>query len=95
MLEVGIFEDESNYFKFNNSVLFVVNFGEDDEDNFDRMFWKMGIKSFEKFFKGLIVMELKSFVFIKQVLDERVQLEVWFSGLWEKIEFGVCKLSEL
>lgn len=50
MLVVGILEDGINYFKFNNSVLFVVNFGEDDEGGFNEMFWKMGIKSFEKFF---------------------------------------------
>ena len=95
MLEAGILEDESNFFKFNNSALFVANSGEDDEDNFDRMFWKMGIKSFEKFFKGLAVMEPKSLVLTKQVLDERAQLEVRLSGLREKIELGVIKLSEL
>lgn len=95
MLEAGILEDESNYFKFNNSALLVANSGEDDEDNFDRMFWKMGTKSFEKFFKGLTVMEPKSLVLTKQVLDERAQLEVRLSGLREKIELGVCKLSEL
>ena len=95
MLAAGILEDESNFFKFNNSALFVANSGEDDEDNFDRMFWKMGIKSFEKFFQGLAEMESKSLVLTKQVLDERAQLEVRLSGLREKIGLGVNKLSEL
>ena len=95
MLAAGILEDESNFFKFNNSALFVANSGEDDEDNFDRMFWRMGIKSFEKFFQGLAEMESKSLVLTKQVLDERAQLEVRLCGLREKIDLGVNKLSEL
>ena len=95
MLAAGILEDESNFFKFNNSALFVANSGEDDEDNFDRMFWRMGIKSFEKFFQDLAKMEPKSLVLTKQVLDERAQLEVRLSGLGEKIDLGVNKLSEL
>ena len=95
MLEAGILEGESNFFKFNNSALFVSNSGEDDEDNFDRMFWKMGIRSFEKFFQELGGMESKSLVLTKQVLEERAQLEVRLSGLREKIDLGVNKLSEL
>ena len=95
MLEAGILEDESNFFKFNNSALFVANSAEDDEENFDRMFWRMGIKSFEKFFLELAKMEPKSLVLTKQVLDERAQLEVQLSGLREKINLGVNKLSEL
>ena len=95
MLEAGILEDGNKFFKFNNSALFVANSGEDDEDNFDKMFWKMGIKSFEKFFQGLAQMEPKSLVLTKQVLDERAQLEVRLSALKEKIELGVNKLSQL
>ena len=95
MLEAGILEDESNFFKFNNSALFVANSAEDDEENFDRMFWRMGIKSFEKFFLELAKMEPKSLVLTKQVLEERAQLEVRLSGLREKIILGVNKLSEL
>ena len=95
MLAAGILENESNFFKFNNSALFVANSGEEDEENFDRMFWRMGIKSFEKFFDELAEMEPKSLVLTKQVLDERAQLEVRLSGLKEKIELGVNTLSEL
>ena len=57
MLEAGILDDDSHYFKFNNSALLVDNSDGDDEDNFDGMFWKMGIKSFEKFFAALAKME--------------------------------------
>ena len=95
MLAAGILEDESNYFKFNHSALFVANSGEEDKENFDRTFWRMGIKSFEKFFHELAEMEPKSLVLTKQVLDERAQLEVRLSGLRDKIALGVNKLSEL
>ena len=95
MLQAGILEDESNFFKFNNSALFVANSGEEDEENFDRMFWRMGIKSFEKFFHELAKMEPKSLLLTKQVLDERAQLEVRLSGLREKVNLGVNKLNEL
>ena len=95
MLAAGILEDEINFFKFNNSALFAANSGEDYEYSFDRMFWRMGIKSFEKFFHELAKMEPKSLVLTKQVLDERAQLEVRVSGLREKIALGVNKLSEL
>ena len=59
------------------------------------MFWRMGIKSFEKFFHELAKMEPKSLLLTKQVLDERAQLEVRLSGLREKVNLGVNKLSEL
>ena len=73
----------------------VANSGEEDEDNFDRMFWRMGIKSFEKFLQDLAKMEPKSLFLTKQVLNERAQLEVRLSGLRETIDLGVNKLSEL
>ena len=95
MLEAGILDDNSHYFKFNNSALFVSNSGENDEDNFDQMFWKMGIKGFEKFYATLAKMEAKSLVLTKQVLDERAQLEVRVSGLREKINCGISTLSQL
>ena len=95
MVEAGILENENHFFKFNNSALFVANSGEDDKDNFDRMFWKMGVKSFEKFFTGLAQMEPKSLILTKQVLSERAQLDVRLSGLREKIELGVNELSKM
>ncbi|XP_074636911.1 uncharacterized protein LOC141895071 [Acropora palmata] len=95
MLEAGILEDGNNFFKFNNSVLFAANSGEDDEGNFDRMFWRMGIKSFEKFFQGLAQMEPKSLFLTKQVLDERAQLEVRLGAFKEKIDLGEMELSRL
>ena len=66
-----------------------------DEENFDRMFWSMGIKSFEKFFKSLNEMKSRSLVLTKEVLQERAQLEVRVSGLQEKINCGINTLSRL
>jgi hypothetical protein len=93
--EAGILDSEGTFFKFNNSALFVDNSEHNDDENFDRMFWSMGIKSFEKFFKSLNEMESKSLVLTKEVLQERAQLEIRVSGLQEKINCGINTLSRL
>jgi hypothetical protein len=79
----------------NNSALFVDNSEHNDDEHFDRMFWSMGIKSFEKFVKSLNEMESKSLVLTKEVLKERAQLEVRLSGLREKMNYGISTLSRL
>ncbi|XP_068713617.1 uncharacterized protein [Montipora foliosa] len=48
-LAAGIREDE-NHFKFNKAAQFVANSGEDHEEIFDKMVWKMGIEIFEELF---------------------------------------------
>ena len=93
--EAGILDSEGTFFKFNNSALFVDNSEHNDDENFDQMFWSMGIKSFEKFFKSLNEMESKSLVLTKEVLKERAQLEVRLSGLREKINCGINTLGRL
>ncbi|XP_034084301.1 neoverrucotoxin subunit alpha-like isoform X2 [Gymnodraco acuticeps] len=63
------------HFTFNNSALFADNRSssdraceensdeeDEDDDDFDEMFWKMGIKSMEKFFNALAKMTTKSFL---------------------------------
>ena len=93
--EAGILDNEENYFKFNNSALFVENCVKNDEESFDRLFWSMGNKSFENFFKSLNEMESRSLVLTKEVLQERAKLEVRVSGLQEKINCGINTLSQL
>jgi hypothetical protein len=93
--EAGILDSEGTFFKFNNSALFVANSEHNDDENFDRMFWSMGNKSFEKFLKSLSGMESKSLVLTKEVLKERAHLEVRVSGLQEKINCGINTLSRL
>ena len=85
------------YFKFNNSALFASNqqsTGEDDE-NFDKMFWKMGYISFKKFFSEFSAAQSVSLYLTKEVLRERRQLELTVQSLQEQIAAGVAKLDEL
>ncbi len=93
--EAGILDRDGMCFKFNNSALFVDNSEHDGDENFGRMFWSMGIKNFEKFFKSLNEMESRSLLLTKEVLQERAGLEVRVSGLQEKINSGINTLSRL
>lgn len=86
--------DCKKYFKFNNSALFASNMGDDDE-NFDKMFWKMGYISFQRFFSELSVAQGVSLYLTKEVLRERRQLELTVQSLQEQITAGVAKLEEL
>uniref|UniRef100_A0A3Q1F9M7 AIG1-type G domain-containing protein n=1 Tax=Acanthochromis polyacanthus TaxID=80966 RepID=A0A3Q1F9M7_9TELE len=90
------------HFKFNNSALFADNQGHglggedsDEEDNFDEMFWKMGIKSMEKFFTALGKMKTKSLLMTQEVLKERKHLETAIEGLQPQVKAGLAKLEEI
>lgn len=89
------------HFKFNNSALFAYN-GRDElmesaeeDENFDKMFWKMGVNSLKKFFTALNKLETKSLRLTKEVLDERKQLEVIVEGLQPQIKGGLTKQEEI
>ena len=77
-------------FKFNNSALF-----EKSENEFDKLFWKMGIKSFQVALNKLQVVEPKSLQLTREVLKEREHLEVLIQGLRQKIQIALGKISEL
>ncbi|XP_062910819.1 uncharacterized protein LOC134349826 isoform X2 [Mobula hypostoma] len=97
------------HFKFNNSVIFAQcpapgnatnkrsddSGEEEDDDNFDAMFWKMGTNSMKKFFRALNTMEPRSLVLTEEVLRERKQLEAAMKGLQDQIQVGLTKLEEL
>ncbi|XP_053294116.1 uncharacterized protein LOC128454669 [Pleuronectes platessa] len=91
------------HFKFNNSALFAQNKScaaesaseEDDEGDFDKMFWNMGIRSMRKFFTALNVITTKSLTMTKDVLRERQQLEVSVQNLQKQVKIGLNKLEEL
>ncbi|XP_062260713.1 uncharacterized protein LOC133968591 [Platichthys flesus] len=91
------------HFKFNNSALFAKNklcaaesaSGEDDEGDFDEMFWNMGIKCMKKFFTALNVMTTKSLTMTKDVLRERQQLEISVQSLQRQVKIGLDKLEEI
>ncbi|XP_078534867.1 uncharacterized protein LOC144821556 [Lissotriton helveticus] len=85
------------HFKFNNSALFASNGCDEstedaeEDDNFDKMCWKMSVKSLQKFFTSLNKLETKSLRLTKEVLDERKRLEVFVEGLQPQIRAGLTK----
>lgn len=79
------------FYTFNNSALFK----NDPDNDIEKMFWQMSIKSFENFFKELKFTHGVSLHLTKEVLRERQQLEYTIQNLQEKIDAGVSKLEEL
>ena len=79
------------YFKFNNSAIFSSN----REDEFTKMFFKLGMKSFEKFTQKLIKLPRKSLTQSKQVLEERNRLEKCIEILTLKLREGIDKVELL
>ena len=83
-----------NYYKFNNSALYVKNTtdenDEDDDDeeegNFNEMFWKVGVKSFKNFMTELGKVQPRSLVLTKQVLTERGRLELTLEGIQKDLK---------
>ena len=80
------------FFKFNNSVIFDDN---SEEDEFATMFWKMGMRSFEKFFEHFSTIVPKSLTQTKSVLRERERIETQIIGLQFEIKRGLNKLELL
>jgi len=84
----------SQFFKFNNSALFAENTANDDDENFDEMFWKMGVKSFKTFFTDFEKADSISLQMTKDVLKERKQLEATVNGLLPQITAAQLKLND-
>ena len=80
------------YYKFNNSVIFDDNHSADD---FCKMFWNMGMCSFEKFFGQFPKITSKSLKLTKQVLEERDRIETQVEGLQNEVKSGLSKLEQL
>ena len=70
------------FFKFNNSALFAAK---QNDNEFDSMFWKMGVKSFEKFFDTFSNATAQSLQQSREVMQERERLETVVQGLQEVI----------
>ncbi|XP_078534869.1 uncharacterized protein LOC144821557 [Lissotriton helveticus] len=89
------------HFKFNNSALFAYNGCDEstndaeEDNNFDKMFWKMGVNSLKRFFTSLNELETKSLRLTKEVLKERKQLEVTVESLQPQIRAGLTKQEEI
>uniref|UniRef100_A0A667YZN4 Septin-type G domain-containing protein n=1 Tax=Myripristis murdjan TaxID=586833 RepID=A0A667YZN4_9TELE len=94
------------HFKFNNSALFAdnklsgqnnpgCNDEDEDEGNFDQMFWDMGTKSMKNFFAALNLITTKSLTLTKEVLRERQQLENSVENLQMQVKLGLAKLEAI
>uniref|UniRef100_A0A3Q2D3C8 Uncharacterized LOC107098801 n=1 Tax=Cyprinodon variegatus TaxID=28743 RepID=A0A3Q2D3C8_CYPVA len=88
------------HFKFNNSALFADNTtseadaqSEDDEENFNQMFWNMGTKSMKRFFAALNQIETKSLILTNEVLIERKELEISVENLQVQVNLGLAKME--
>ena len=77
-------------FKFNNSALCARH-----NDNFGKMFWEMGLKSFEDFFAHLKTVETRSLCLTREVLNEREHLETIMQGLLPQIKTVMLTMDEL
>ena len=77
------------FYKFNNSAIFA----SDREDEFTKMFFKLGMKSFEEFTHKLIRLPRKSLTQSKQVLEERNRLEQCVEILTVKLRNGLDKVE--
>lgn len=94
-------------FKFNNSAIFTdeVNSAEGTDDsscvddvegqNFDKMFWDMGMASLHGFFRQLQHMEARSLHLTRQVLEEREQLQTIVVALQPQMQAILDKIDTL
>ncbi|KAG7167686.1 uncharacterized protein LOC121868068 [Homarus americanus] len=94
------------HFKFNNSALYANNTSSDENmapdtdsddeegsNNFDKMFWQMGAKSFNAFLQQLNTVQSKSLTLTQGVLNERNHLEVYVMGIQKEIKLGLNTLE--
>ena len=79
-------------FKFNNSAIFARN---DASEQFNHMFWEMGIHSLSTFFKHFSVSSPQSLKLTKEVLNERERLEALIPGLETQVKVGLSRLDEI
>ena len=78
-------------FRFNNSALFASN--NTTGLDFNPMYWDMGHKSFENFFKHFSLAKPRSLELTRAVLEERAQLENLIPGLQDQIRIGLTELN--
>ena len=81
-------------FKFNTSALFVDNNQLQGDENFDEMFWKMGMRSFQSFFSCIGTVQTKSLQLTRKVLLEQELLHNLVQGLRPQIQLGLTKIDE-
>ena len=77
-------------FKFNNHALFSRT-----DNDFNSMFWKMGVSSFANFFDKFNKAEMKSLTMTREVLKERQQLETLIPGLQVQVKVGLNQMDAI
>ena len=80
-----------HFFMFDNSALFA---SDQANDELDKMFWKMGRKSFHDFFHRFVKAKT-SLQQAREVLKERECLETAMKGLQPQIQAGLATIDEL
>ena len=88
---IDLLKDLPWYFKFNNSSFFEPN----REDEYTKLFWKLGIKNFHEFMSRLKFLPRKSLTLTKEVLKERKKLEGQINILSKKLREGLNKIEEI
>ena len=78
-------------FKFNNSALYEKS----DDSAFDKLFWEMGIKSFQSALSCFQTVTPKSLQLTKEVLRERESLELVIQNVQKKVQIALDKIGEL
>ena len=84
------------YFKINNAVLYAQKCEQDQDDDFDEVFWNMCNKNLSKFLCDHISQaKPKTLVLTNEVLEERHRLEVHVQGIHFDIQRGLNTLEQL
>ena len=86
-----------HHYKLNNSAFFLSDTDNTTEDDieFNKLSYKMGIKAFDSFFNRLRITQPESLKLTKQVLRERHSLEVSISTLQQQITNGLNMIASL
>ena len=90
-------------FRFNNSAIFGDtelegngDFDMDDESEyFTRMFWDLGMKSFDRFLSKVSHVRAKVLTLTSEVLNERTRLELNVENLNLQVRLGLSKMDQL
>jgi hypothetical protein len=81
-----------DYLKFNNSALFARNSGDDVAA---RLFWDIGIQSYQKCFQLVRPLQSKSLTLTRKVLREQENVPVTIEGIQRLIQQGSAELDEI
>ncbi|XP_045024258.1 uncharacterized protein LOC116936081 isoform X2 [Daphnia magna] len=80
--------------KFNNSIFFETNKNSRQVNEFNRTYFELAVKGFDKFFADLRNVEAKSLTLTRQVLEERRRLQALVEGLQSRIQFNLARIDE-